>query len=322
MVRKYAVIGTGALGGYYGACLQKSGCEVHFLLRSDFDQVAAEGLKIESINGDFTLPEVHAHASTATMPAVDGIIIALKTTQNHQLPALLQPLLGTASASASPTAVITLQNGLDVEVAMAEWLGNRPLLGGLCSICSNKVGPGHIRHLEYGAIRLGEYAGSQPAAGVSELLKQVAYDFQQAGIPIEITSDLRRARWRKLVWNIPFNGLSVVLNATTDAMVGDPDVLALVRELMAETIAAGNGDMARLSPHSYRPLSTELIETMVDHTRRMAPYRTSMKIDHDEGRPLEIEAILKNPIQSAQAAGVEVPKIEMLYRQLRFLDQR
>ncbi|PSN17527.1 2-dehydropantoate 2-reductase, partial [filamentous cyanobacterium CCP5] len=288
----------------------------HFLLHSDFEAVRQKGLVIESVNGDFVLSEVHAHADTRTMPPVDGVFVALKTTQNHRLPDLLKPLLG------PQTAVITLQNGLDVETEMASWLGDRPLLGGLCFICSNKVGPGHIRHLEYGKIGLGQYAPDHQPAGISDVLKRLADDLEQAGILVEITPDLRLTRWRKLVWNIPFNGLSVVLNAMTDEIMDNSDALALVEELMAETIAACEGEMRGLSPDQTRRLPVDLIEQMIEHTLEMTPYRTSMKIDYDTGRSLELEAIFGNPIRAAKAAAVDVPRIEMLYQQLKFLNSQ
>lgn len=111
--RRYAIVGTGAVGGYYGACLQRGGAEVQFLLHSDYDHVAQHGLVVESVAGDFTLPQVQAHRSTATMPPIDVIVIALKTTQNLRLPELLTPILG------PKTAILTLQNGFGIEDELA-----------------------------------------------------------------------------------------------------------------------------------------------------------------------------------------------------------
>ena len=91
--RNYAIVGTGALGGFYGGRLQQAGLEVNFLLRSDYDQVKKHGLIVESPEGDFTLPHVRAYYDAHKMPQCDVIILALKTTQNHFLPQILPPLL-------------------------------------------------------------------------------------------------------------------------------------------------------------------------------------------------------------------------------------
>lgn len=313
--RRYAIIGTGAIGGYYGACLQRSGIEVHFLLHRDYAWVAQQGLVVNSVNGDFALPRVNAHATTATMPSVDVVVIALKTTQNHLLPALLPPLLGPT------TAVLTLQNGFDIESDLA-WVGDRPIVGGLCFICANKIGPGTIRHLDYGRLLLGAHRADHQPAGISPLLQGLQADFAAANIATEVTADLRLARWHKLMWNIPFNGLSVVMNATTDEMMTDPSLRYLAEQLMLEVEEAARCDGDRLSPGQHRHLPPGLRPQMLAHTEQMPPYRTSMKIDLDEGRPLEVEAILGKPLRAAQAAGATVPKIDMLYHQVKACDRR
>lgn len=321
--RQYAVLGTGAIGGYYGACLQRAGYPVHFLLHRDYDHVQAHGLKVDSIREDFILPKVKGYPTVAAMPPVDVVLIALKTTHNARLlPDLLPPLIG------EKTVVVTLQNGLGIESEIAKRLPQVPILGGLCFICSNKMGPGHIRHLDYGDITLGAYDPQSHPAGISSMLQAIAQDFTTAGITIDLTADLYLSRWRKLVWNIPFNGLSVVLNATTTAMMANPDTRQLVADLMAEVVAAANGCVQRLpppspaagDPPSVRGLNLQVIDTMLENTAKMKPYRTSMKIDYDKKRPLETEAIVGVPLRAAQAAGVDIPRIEMLYRQLKMLE--
>lgn len=304
---RYAVIGTGALGGFYGARLQRAGAEVHYLLHSDYDHVKAHGLVVESPDGDFTLPDVYAYADAQKMPPCDVAIVALKTTQNHLLSSVLPPLTETG-------VVLVLQNGLGVEAQVAEWVGSDRVLGGLCFLCSNKVGPGHIRHMDYKKIAMGEYRADQSAGGVTKRMEAIAHDFEQADIPIECAADLVLARWKKLVWNIPFNGLSVILNATTDAMMGDDNARTLAIILMKE-VQQGASSQGRTVPDDF-------LQIMLDHTVAMTPYRTSMKIDYDEKRPLEVEAMYGMPLRTAQAAGVALPHIETLYHQLKFLDRR
>lgn len=315
--RRYAILGTGAIGGYYGACLQKGGHDVHFLLHRDYDEVRQHGLKVESVQGDFTLPRVKGYRRTQEMPPVDGVIIALKTTQNERLlPILLPPLLG------PETVIITLQNGLDIEGAIASIAPNHPILGGLCFICSNKVGPGHIRHLDYGSITLGVYDPHRQPGGISDALQVIARDFTAADITVDLTPDLYLARWRKLVWNIPFNSLSVVLNATTTDLMADPDTRQLAADLMAEVVAAAHACVQQVTPGKDRTLPDTVIDTMLTNTAQMKPYHTSMKLDFDAGRPLEVEAILGNPLKAARQAGVDTPRIAMLYHQVKALDRR
>lgn len=209
-----------------------------------------------------------------------------------------------------------LQNGLGIETQVAKIVGSDRVIGGLCFLCSNKIAPGHIRHSDYKEITLADYALNYAPCGVTDRLQQLATDFEQAGIPIERSGDLFLSRWQKLVWNIPFNGLSVVLNAATDEMMKDEHIRALAEHLMQEVrigfaACVGEGD---------RTLSPAFIEKMLDYTAKMKPYRTSMKIDYDEHRPLEVEAIFGNPLRMAQQAGVELPRTQMLYQQLKFLD--
>ncbi|MEG5162746.1 putative 2-dehydropantoate 2-reductase [Microcoleus sp. AT3-A2] len=304
--RNYAIVGTGALGGFYGARLQQAGLEVNFLLRSDYDQVKKHGLIVESPEGDFTLPHVRAYHDAHKMPKCDVVIVALKTTQNHLLPKILPPLLKDNGA------VLVLQNGLNAEPEVAKIVGAERVVGGLCFLCSYKVGPGHICHLDYGTITLGEYAQDYKAIGITDRLHKIAADFKRAHIPIKMSEDLLLSRWKKLVWNIPYNGLSVVLDARTDELMANPDTLILVKEIMGEVIAAAKS-CDRIIPDDFIP-------HMLDYTEKMKPYRTSMKIDYDESRPLEVEAIFGNPIQVAQQAGIKLRQIEVLYRMLKFMD--
>lgn len=302
----YAILGTGALGGYYGACLQRSGLDVHFLLRSDCDRVKANGLIVESPNDDFTVSQVKAYNDIAKMPQCDVVIVALKTTQNHLLPKLLPPVVKDDGV------VLVLQNGLGIEAEVAQIVGNNRVMGGLCFLCANKVGAGHILHLDYKEITLGEYTPNYVAGGISGRMRQIAADFEGAGIPIKLAEDLLLARWQKLVWNIPYNGLSVILDATTNQLMADANACNLVLELMREVVVGAQSQ--------NRYIADGFLTQMLDHTAKMKPYRTSMKLDYDQKRPLEVEAIFGNPLNVARFAGVDLPKIATLYQQLKFLD--
>ena len=299
---RYGVIGTGALGGFYGGTLARAGREVHFLLRGDYEYVRKNGLKIDSVGGDFLLPVVNAYDDASAMPQCDVILVCLKTTENGRLPDLLRPLLRPGSVT------LLLQNGLGIEDDLAARLPETEIAGGLAFICSQKKGPGHIRHLDYGKLDISSYNVKNIV-----VLNQVVNDFHAAGISAELLDDLQFARWRKLVWNVPFNGLTVVMNTTTDRLIAHDSTRRLVRDIMLEVIHGAN--------RCGVGLKESLAQKMIDLTSEMIPYAPSMKLDYDNRRPMEIEYIYSRPVETAARAGFNMQRIAMLESQLRFAAQ-
>jgi len=302
----YAVLGTGALGGLYGGLLANSGLDVHFLMRSDFDFVRQNGLRVDTPLGDFHLANPSVFASASELPKVDVVLVCWKTTQNDQLVESLR------TTCRPDTIVVVLQNGLDVERVAAEVVGEDRVLGGCCFLCCNKVGPGHIRHLDCGRIAFGEYSESL-SGSITDRMQSLTADFTQAKIDMHSTIDLRAMRWRKLMWNIPYNGLSVVLRADTHQIMSDPEASLLAEELMYEVrdAAAACG----------KTIESSYITKMLEDTRKMVPYDSSMLVDYRQGRAMEVESIFGNPLRASLAAGYRPAKVEMLYRQLSFLNR-
>lgn len=298
-----AIIGTGAVGAYYGGRLAQHGHDIHFLLRSDFQAVKKNGWNIRSCDGDFVLPAdmVKAYSDPAKMPEADLVIVTLKTTANDQFEALIAPVLK------KETTILTLQNGLGNEERLAELFGDERIVGGMAFVCINRISPGVVHHIAEGTITLGEY---KSAAGVR--VGQIAEMFRASKIPCRVLDDLRFGRWEKLVWNIPFNGLSAALDQTTDLLLSLPEGEALVRSLMEEVIAGARAVGVDL-PRS-------LIQAKIDQTRGMGAYKTSMHLDLLSGRAMEIEAIFGYPLRTAQAASTALPRLETLYRMLRLRD--
>lgn len=319
---KIAVVGCGAVGGFYGARLCRLGHEVHFLLRSDFEAVRQNGVHVESVDGDF-----HAWPRPARYPSEIGVcdlvMIALKTTANPAFPSLLPPLVG------EPTALLTLQNGLGNEESLARLFDFRQILGGMCFVCLNRITPGVIRHLAHGRIVLGEYL--RPPSPRTEA---IADWFRRSGIRCDLAGNLEAAHWEKLVWNVPFNGLGVAATAgydsvvqggvsagqalgpclPTDLLLGDSRWTDLARELMLEVIA-----IARALGFG---LDASLAEENLHRTRIMGGYKASTLLDFEKGLPLELESLFLEPLRRARKAGVEAPRLAALCGVLQHLDGR
>lgn len=304
--RSYTILGTGALGAYYGARLAHSGVRVRFLLRSDLEHVRRYGLRVESIHGDFSLSKPDVYGRAADLPPSDVVLIGLKTTRNGLLREMLPP------ATDETAVVLDMQNGLGIEADIARLVPGRCVLGGLAFLCSNKIGPGHVTHLDYGQIRLAEYRPDDEPAGVTEDVERVARDFEAAGIEVDREADLATARWKKLVWNVPYNGLCVVHGCETDAIMANPVTRQLSEEIMREVLATASA--------AGHPIDPGFVDTMLDFTSRMAPYNPSMKLDYERGEPLEIEALYARPLEAARRLAVPCPRIEALYRDLCRLD--
>ena len=298
---KIAVVGSGAIGCYYGGKLARHGMDVHFLMRSDLDAVKKNGLQIHSPDGDFHLQNVNAHGSTEEIGPCDLVLISLKTTSNKALEKLVPPLLK------ENTALLTLQNGFGNEDFLAERFGAERVMGGLCFVCLNRVVPGIVEHYGHGTLSIGEFdRGPQPRT------RQIVEEFRQSGIIARLVENLVTERWRKLVWNVPFNGLSIAGGKiTTDKILADEGLRTLTGQLMAEVIAAAAGEGHTIPP--------EFIEEQISRTYPMGAYKPSSLIDYMERREVEVESIWGEPYRRGLRAGVAVGRLETLYFLLKKL---
>lgn len=298
---KIAVVGTGAIGSYYGARLAKSGVEVRFLVRSDFTQVSKHGIQVTQPSEQWTVHPVQAHLTAEEIGAVDLVIVCLKATANGVLPSLLPPLLHEG------TAILTLENGLGSDDLLAKTFGETRVMGGVCFIAVNRTAPGQIQCIHPGSLSLGEYG--RPA---TPRLAEVKDLFSHAGIRTVMDDNLAALRWKKLVWNIPFNGLSIAAGSlTTVQILNEKSLETEVRELMAEVIEAA----AKLG----HGIPASFIDRQIEVTRPMGPYKTSSLIDFLANREVEVEAIWGEPLRQGQAAGAKMPKLEALYNRLKKL---
>ena len=292
--KSVAVVGSGAIGLYYGGRLAAAGEDVSFLTRSDFEAISKRGLKVESVHGDFHLPQPKVFPTPEEIGPVDLVIVAWKATANHHLAEVLPPLLHEG------TQVLTLQNGLGNCECIADITGPDRVLGGLCFVCINRIEPGRVRHSAGGRVAIGEWRPGLPGRA-----EEIAARFKAAGIPGVAVENLEQSQWEKLVWNVPFNGLSVAEGGvTTDVLLSSAETEAEIRVLMAEVINAARA--------LGLPLTDDLIAFNVERTRPMGPYRTSSMIDFVEGREVEAGPIWQEPLRRAKEAGVSMPHLEKL----------
>lgn len=298
---RYGVIGTGAIGGYYGGRLAQHGHDVHFLLRSDYEYVKANGFQVDSCEGSFHLDSPQVYLHTTDMPQCDVVIVCLKSVNNSKLEQLLPPLLH------ANTLVVLIQNGIGVEEDVQKMFPGVQLSAGLAFICSAKTQPGRVNHQCYGQINLGNYSCKDDT-----LIQQVIADFNAAGVKAELV-EYQEARWKKAVWNMPFNGMTVALNTQTDLLLKHPSTRQLIRQQMLEVIGAAR--------HlGVKNIDESFADKMIEMTDAMVPYSPSMKLDFEFHRSMEIHYLYTRPLQIAREAGFPMHKLEMLEAELRFIE--
>jgi 2-dehydropantoate 2-reductase len=303
-MKKIAIVGSGAVGSYYGGMLTHAGFDVRFLMRADLAAVQERGMLIRTGGQAVALPRVQAYGTTGEIGPCDLVIIALKATANPALDALIPPLLD------SGTALITLQNGLGNEEYLAARWGAERVMGALCFVCLNRTAPGVIEHFDHGSISIGEFR--RP---VSDRAREIAADFVKAGIESKAVDDLIAERWRKLLWNIPFNGLSIAAHGATVAdVLADDGLRKLARDLMDEAL-----DAARRLGHA---IPDAFADFQIERSYSMGPYKPSSMIDWECGRAVEVEAIWGEPWRQGVAAGAAMPRLEMLHRLLAHVTKK
>ena len=298
---KYAIIGTGAVGSYYGGKLAHAGCDVHFLFHSDYEYVKQHGLQVDSCDGSFHLDHPQVYNNTTDMPKADVVIVALKTTRNHLLATLLPPLLH------KDTLVLLVQNGIGPEPELQKQFPDLYLAAGLAFICSSKTEPGRVNHPCYGSINIGNYSCKDTL-----IMDQLIADFNQAGVKV-VEVEYREARWKKAVWNMPFNGMTVVMNTQTNQLLTNSATRELIHRQMMEVIGAAQA-------LGVQNIDASFADKMINMTLMMTPYSPSMKLDYDFHRPMEIAYLYSHAIAEAHAVGYSMPCLEMLEAQLKFLD--
>lgn len=321
---KVAVVGVGAVGSYYGARLWEAGHDVQFQMRGVNYRTAIEkGIRVSSIDGDIHIPpsSLNAFEDTSEMDKADWVIVALKSTSLSDVPSLVLPLLR------SDSRLLLVMNGLveeDVIALLREYTGQTvdgPLAccmtvyGGMAFICCNRMSPATTNHTFYGPLSAGVTPSTRE--GTREAKEAFVSLWEGAKVKTSFVPSLLRERWRKNLWNLPFNGLSVSMGGiTVDKIVGDPGLRRLAEEIMEETLLIANKNLEdTLGKGRYIPLTEEDSKLMMTLSDTMGPYRPSTMIDLVEKRPMEVEYLFRKPLERAQQLGLQVPYLESIVLQ-------
>ncbi len=301
------IVGCGAIGALYGGKLAQVGYKVDVIARHETDEIAKLGIRIESVWGSFNFkPNAVFSKIEDCSNQYDIVLVAVKALPQHQSEAFVKSVGRLLKPN---SAIFVIQNGLNSELPYAKYLPTHSIIGGLAFVCSNRISPRLVHHIDYGRLVLALYSGS------GEILNSLIEAFTEAGVPVKSTANLIEARWSKLIWNIAFNPLSVICDsATTKQLLEMPETAALCRALMTETV--------QVAEHIGIHLPEGIIDRNMNDTLSMPAYKTSMLLDYEANRPMEIEAIVGELLRTAQANSLEVPHISTIYAILNLISAR
>jgi 2-dehydropantoate 2-reductase len=305
---KIGLVGPGAIGGYYGGMLAHAGQDVHFLFHSTYEDVLRDGLSlVHHAEGKRVsrVEPLQAYQSAADIGPCDLVIVAAKATANDSLGEIMSPLVG------PDTSLLTLQNGMgNVENLQNLFGQNREVIGGLCFTCINRTAPGVIESLLPGYVQFGQLAG-----GLTDRGNQVADAFAEARIKIRKADSLNEALWRKLCWNIPFNGLSIAAGGiTTDLILSNPELKRRAWDLMFE--------VQKVARAYGVEIEDAFLHRQFELTEPMGPYKPSSLIDFLAGKPVEVDAIWGEVVRRGQHIGSPINEIEYLFDELTKLTRK
>ena len=300
------LIGAGALGVFFTSKLAKAGAETAVVARSDYETAKAHGYEINDKGTVSSFLPDQVIRSAAECPFVpDYILIASKVLPETD------PVKLTAGTPLSDSTVIGLiQNGIGIEERVARCFPAQEILSAVAYLCASRPEPGKVVNTGPGRLEMGRYpAECMPTAAARHLAKL----FADGGVPCKLLENVQEARWRKLLWNVPFNPLSVLAGGVDTGWLCDgAERERLCRALMEEVIAVAASEGIVIAP--------EEADDMIAYTKSLTAYNSSMLQDYLAGRPLEVEAILGNVLRIAVRNGVAVPRMEVCYALLKSVD--
>lgn len=297
---RIAVIGAGGVGGYFGGRLAKAGHDVTFIARgATLEALRADGLRVDSILGDFTLSPVNATDDPTSIGPVDAVLMAVKAWQIPEAASQIGPILG------KDTMVVPLENGIDAPEVLTQVVGARHVVGGLCAIVSFVVAPGHIRHAAAEpVVMFGELDNSR-----SERVEHLRAAFAEAGVHVEVPPDIRRSMWTKFLFIATLSGIGALTRVPIGVWRADEEIRGIADRSLREVL--------QLATARGVDLGEDAIERTWQRYDGLAPDSTSsMQRDIMEGKPSELEAQLGAVVRLARESGVEVPVTGMIYHTL------
>jgi len=302
-MRTVAVMGAGAVGGYFGGLLARSGVDVSFIARGrHLEALKRKGLIVKSVHGDFSLP-VEATSDPRDVGEVDLLLFSVKSYDTEHAIRQALPMVGPT------TLVLSLQNGVDNGEKLAAVVGKGRVLVAAVYVDSSVPEPGVIEHKGEGRIIFGE-----PDGGMSERTEQLEGFLNRHGIPAQASADVRRPQWSKFVWNAAFNPINAIIGGPVRRIVLSPLTLELAQRTMEEVI--------QIAEALGIELSNDLIERHIHSTEIVDPgVKTSTLQDLEAGKPLEVEALSGTVVRKGQALGIPTPYSFSLYALLVSLQQ-
>ena len=295
---KIAVFGAGGVGAFFGALLQRGGADVHFIARGDnLAALRRDGILIRSLRlGEIRVAPVHAESDPSRIGVCDLVLICVKA---HQTPAVLE---GLAALVGDDTTIVTLQNGVESDEPVAARFGRERVIPGVVYVGATIEEPGIVSHVAAGTIAIGSRSdgGRVPPSGPAVNRVQRAADaLALSGQPVNVVNDIQSERWVKLLWNASFNPVSAITGRTPRELVDVPATRALLIELMREVIAVARAQGLALDE--------SLIAEQISWTERASAIRTSMMVDRERGRGMEIDALVGVVVRTGRKHGVPTP---------------
>lgn len=304
---RIAVFGAGGVGGYFGGRLAEAGESVAFVARgAHLAALRRDGLRVESLAGDFTVRPVEAAEDPAALGAADVVLVAVKAWQVPEAARALGPLLRADSV------VLPLQNGVEAADQIAAVVGSERVLGGLCRILAFQAGPGLIRHT--GVAPRVEFAERDGRASARVAALRATFE-RARGLSVEVPVDIEAAVWEKFLFIAPVSGVGAVTRMPVGVVRKNAESRKLLEAAMAEVLA--------LARRRGVALAGDAVAKTMRYVDSMPEEATaSMQRDILEGRPSELDAQTGTIVRLGRAAGVAVPINEMIYASLVGLERR
>jgi 2-dehydropantoate 2-reductase len=299
---RIAVMAAGAVGGYFGARLQAAGHDVFFIARGAHrDAMAKNGLVIESVNGDLKLPKVNVTDDPKTIGPVDAVLFAVKLWDTEQAAELTRPLLG------PDTRVVSLQNGVDSYERIAPIVGAERAVPGVTYVLTTIDRSGVIKQTStFQSIICGPVSGKADPP-----LERFVEAAKAAAIPITLSHDIARDRWHKFIFLTATSGATAVTRSSMGPILADPDMRAMFRAIMAETLAVGRAQGVALDPGFV----DERMAFADAHVP--AGMKASMANDLDRGNRLELDWLAGAVCRFGRELKVPTPVNDTIYAALK-----